>query len=261
MEEPEGDPGQPDTTEDTVAFGQREDVIAQAPGWEKAFMARRADGIRRAQRISLALSATPDAEQARAKEKRLDELLGLFETKYRTDRVKHEDPDGYATWALKTTWKRATDGESYYENTPQPSRHRILSWQLQKDDDAEELKPSDVYFLQYYRGAGTQNNPLPPLGCLRQQQAYSELTQPIYDYLRLINPDQDGSVQPQDYLVGSNAYYAFLGSPNGSPVAYLVIDWARELGITSLRSIRIDNSLNLYFNFLTTGTAATAWAT
>lgn len=258
---PPEEPPPPDPGDDHIPFAKRANSVANAEEWAAAFNARRLDGIRRAQRIAQRFMVAPTAEAIRAGDREIERLLGVFEDCYRTDRISHTDLIVQATWALRTKWKRATGPTAYYENTPQPSHHRIVSFQLERataDEQRlgvnEELNPSDVYFLQYYRAAGTQQNPLPRLDLLIQQQAYSKPTQPIYDYLRLINPEQDGNVEPAEYFLGSAAYYAFLGSPNGSPVAYLTHDWGWRLGINGISSIRIDGSLNLYFTFSHPGT-------
>ncbi|WP_306363525.1 hypothetical protein [Nocardia sp. CC227C] len=215
--------------------------------WAAAYAECRTVGMRREQlmRAAAAALSTPDTTQ---REMAKDDKLAVFDTAYRTQRVGHSDTHTRLGWALRTTWRSATDSMSYYENTPQPSMGRILSWQNQRCSAREPLRNSDIYYFQYYRASTT--HPLPPLRYVRRQQAYARMTQPVYDYLRYLHaPAGDGRLPAAVYRAGTASYYALLGTMNGTAPAFLVIDWARELGITGISAIELDDALNMYFRF------------
>ncbi|WP_306356655.1 MULTISPECIES: hypothetical protein [unclassified Nocardia] len=215
--------------------------------WAAAYEECRTAGMKREKLMRAAADAlsTPDTTQ---QERIKDDKLAVFDTAYRTQRVGHSDTYTKLGWALRTTWRAATDSTSYYENTPQPSAGRILSWQNQRCSAREPLRNSDIYYFQYYRASTT--HPLPPLRYVRRQQAYARTTQPVYDYLRYLHdPAGDGALPAAVYPAGTAKYYALLGTMNGTAPAFLVIDWARELGVAGISAIELDAALNMYFHF------------
>ncbi|MFJ4655686.1 hypothetical protein ACIP5Y_30780 [Nocardia sp. NPDC088792] len=245
---PEAPPMDPET--EPIPFTETPQAQQHSKDWAETFELRRRAGVERAQKIAEAAAALKiplSALASKNRENRNDQALEIFDTAYTTQRVSHTDTRTGMTWSHKTRWNKAADQTSYYLNTPQPSQNRIFSWQLQREP-GEPLRVSDIFYLQYLRGS-TQPNQLQPLRYIRQQQAYSESIQPVYDHLRYTNPKNDGSVPSTTYPAGSATYFALLGTSNGAGPAYLVIDWARELGITGIGAIEVDRDLNLYFHF------------
>lgn len=240
---PEDDaPPAPPSPEEVLAA--RRAKLAKSAG---AFKDRVADGMARAKKMEAAvaeLGSSPSQLEVMEKAAR----LAKFERIYKTARITHSDTElTDTTWALNTVWVGATDSESYYKATPDLDRGLILSWQLQREGK-DELRSSDIFFFQY-RMMRSGTGPLPRLKLIRQQKSYSASLMPVLDYLRDCDLTGRDKVPRQRHEAGSDEYYALLGTQNGSGPAYLVIDWARDLGIGGISAIGIDETCNTYFHF------------
>lgn len=220
--------------------------------------------LKRKQDLATAFDAFVDAGRERARKMAaaaarrttaIDEVelfekasrLQRFNSEYTSLRGAHSDGQvSDCTFAYTTRWNTSTDTNKLYHNTPEPGRNRILCWTITRDR-RETLRSSDIFFFQYLREAGGSIATLPPLRVLRQQNTASDSSRAVYDYLR---QDEDSERVPSGvHQAGTDTYYALLATENGSGPTYLVVDFARELGITGIAAIEIDYHCNLYFYF------------
>jgi len=265
------DPSAPPPMHDGPDISPPDPVVALTPAQKRkaaqakmvsvhgAFQERWADGVGRAKKMEAAIAALQSPEPETVTTAKADRLA-TFGTAYTTEQIPHTDVHtDHIKWALKTTWNHDALGKSY-TSTPEPGDRRIQSWELERNE-GEPLRSSDIFYFQYRHRHRTTGGtgPLPPLRLIRQQHSYSQSLQPVVDYLTgkigVAEPHAyDGAtLRPGYYPAGSEEYYALLGTQNGSGAAYLVIDWARELGITGLEGISTDANLYVYFHFTVAG--------
>lgn len=222
-----------------VPFNQSTQALAEGTTWRNTYTACVATGKTRvrqmrdaAQRSATALT-TLDTRNA--------EKEAIFWKQYTTTTTTND----YSKDVLITRWNDAVAADAYYENTPDPRRNRIYSWQNGRTA-GEPLQNSDIYFFQYKMAVG-EGNPIPPLDFVVRQNAGATDTTAVNNYMRL--RDNSSELPAKSWRPGDDDFYAMLGTANGTAPFWLVVDHGRELRIATIRRIDRDARLAITYHY------------
>ncbi|AYF74350.1 hypothetical protein D7D52_11280 [Nocardia yunnanensis] len=222
-----------------VPFSQSTQALAEGDAWGVTYKACVATGKARLQQMREAARRNTTALATLAA--RNAEKENIFWKEYTTEPT----TNAYSKDVLISRWTGTDNTNKYYENTPDPKRNRIYSWQNERAA-GEPLQNSDIYFFQYKMACG-EGNPLPSIEFVVRQSAGATNTAAVNDYMRL--RDNSYTLPAKSWRPGDDDFYAMLGTTNATAPFWLVMDHGPELRIASIRRIDRDVRMAITYHF------------